>query len=211
MSHRTMTVKEELANTLTHGAGLLLSVIGLILLLNSVFGKEDTREVVSAWVYGLSLIILYAASTCYHGCSCQERKQKFKIWDHCSIYLLIAGSYTPFTLISLDGTTGWFMLGIIWALALFGIALKVLFINRFEVFSLILYLLMGWLAILTLDSLYNALPLQALLLIFAGGLSYTFGVVFFVWKKPTFQHAIWHLFVLMGSFFHYVAVYTYVL
>ena len=211
MLERTQTLEEEFANTLTHGMGLLLSIIGLLLLIDTTLSTGDIWKVLTASVFGMSLITLYMASTCYHSCHSIERKHKFKVWDHCSIYLLIAGSYTPFTLITLEGTLGWTLFCIIWGLALTGIAFKLLFVNRFNILFTCLYVLMGWLVVVAVEPMAAGLPSEALLLVFMGGIFYSVGVIFYIWERPRFNHAIWHLFVLGGSVCHYMAIYSYVL
>jgi hemolysin III len=205
-----MTV-EEVANTLTHGFGLMLSVIGLFVLIFLASIKGDILSIISAVVYGLSLIVLYAASTFYHGANSPKAKENLQLLDHCCIYLLIAGSYTPFALIALRGSFGYSLLAFIWLFAFAGIALKVFFHKRFRAASVASYILMGWIAVFAVQPLYNALGLPAMALLFAGGLTYTLGTIFYGWESLKHHHAIWHLFVLGGSVFHFLAIVIYVI
>jgi hemolysin III len=205
-----MTV-EEVANTLTHGFGLVLSVIGLFVLIFLASIKGDVLDIVSAVVYGLSLIVLYAASTFYHGATSPKAKENLQLLDHCCIYLLIAGSYTPFALIALRGSFGYSLLAFIWLFAFAGIALKVFFHKRFRAASVASYILMGWIAVFAVQPLYNALGLPAMALLFAGGLTYTLGTIFYGWESIKHHHAIWHLFVLGGSVFHFLSIVIYVM
>ncbi len=205
-----MTV-EEVANTLTHGFGLVLSVIGLFVLIFLASVKGDVLDTVSAVVYGLSLIVLYAASTFYHGATSPKAKENLQLLDHCCIYLLIAGSYTPFALIALRGSFGYGLLAFVWTFAFAGIALKVFFHKRFRAASVASYIVMGWIAVFAVQPLYNALGLPAMALLLAGGLAYTLGTIFYGWESIKHHHAIWHLFVLGGSVFHFLAIAIYVI
>jgi hemolysin III len=202
---------EELANTLTHGFGLVLSVIGLFVLIFLASVKGDVLDTVSAVVYGLSLIVLYAASTFYHGATSPKAKENLQLLDHCCIYLLIAGSYTPFALIALRGSFGYGLLAFVWTFAFAGIALKVFFHKRFRAASVASYIVMGWIAVFAVQPLYNALGLPAMALLLAGGLAYTLGTIFYGWESIKHHHAIWHLFVLGGSVFHFLAIAIYVI
>jgi hemolysin III len=202
---------EEIANSLTHGAGLVASVIGMVFLVIVAHGQADFTKLIVGTVYGSSLVLLYLASTLYHSFHEPELKHKLKIFDHAAIYVLIAGSYTPFTLFVIKGTWGITMLAIIWALAIAGVVFKLFFVQRFKIFSTILYLTMGWLALFAIQPLFQNLPNEGLFLLVAGGLFYSIGVVFFLWEKLPFSHAIWHLFVLGGSVCHFFAVAMYVM
>jgi hemolysin III len=202
---------EELANTLTHGFGLVLSVIGLFVLIFLASVKGDVLDIISAVVYGLSLIVLYGASTFYHGATSPKAKENLQLLDHCCIYLLIAGSYTPFALIALRGAFGYGLLAFVWLFAFAGIALKVFFHKRFRAASVASYIVMGWIAVFAVQPLYNALGLPAMALLFAGGLAYTSGTIFYGWESIKHHHAIWHLFVLGGSLFHFLAIAIYVI
>lgn len=202
---------EEAANTLTHGFGLFLSLIGLVLLiyLASIYG--DLWYIVSAVIYGLSLIALYSASTFYHGATTPHLKEKLRLLDHCCIYLLIAGTYTPFTLIALRGTFGSSLFVLIWVFALAGIGIKVFLHDRIPGASVISYLVMGWLGIIAVEPLFSILGIMPLILVITGGISYSLGTIFFGWSSLKHHHAIWHLFVLAGSIFHFLAISIYVM
>ncbi|MFC1548672.1 hemolysin III family protein [Candidatus Omnitrophota bacterium] len=203
---------EERANSITHGFGLLLSVAGLLILVASAGIYGDIRRVACFSIYGGTLIILYAASTLYHAFPLGRTKDIFRIIDHSAIYILIAGSYTPFALISLRGAWGWALFGVIWALALSGIVFTIFFdINRSIVLSTIIYLIMGWLAVIAIKPILNNIPFNGIVLLIAGGALYTSGVIFHIFNKLPFHHAIWHLFVLGGSICHYFAILFYVL
>jgi hemolysin III len=206
------TPREELFNTLTHALGVLLSVAGLVFLLIEIAkgvpsGTFSMFKLLSISIFGVSLIALYSASTCYHAARCPARKNTFKMWDHCAIYLLIAGSYTPFLLVSMRDSVGWPFFVIIWSIALAGILLKLTFRHRFKLLRVATYVLMGWLVVLTFDELKAALPATGLHLLIAGGLVYTLGVVFYLNKRLPYSHAIWHLFVLGGSACHFFSIY----
>ncbi len=202
---------EELFNTITHGAGMVLSIAALVLLIvfSSIYGS--TGHIVSCTIFGVTLILLYTASTLYHSIQKPRVKRIFKIFDHSCIYLLIAGTYTPFLLVTLRGVLGWAMFGVIWLLAVSGVVLKVFFVHRFKIISTIAYVLMGWIIVFAIKPLADSLPYGGLVWLVTGGLAYTLGVVFYVWKKLPFHHAIWHLFVLAGSACHFMAVIFYVI
>lgn len=201
---------EEFANTITHGFGLLLSIAGFVALLVLASFRGDPLLIVASFVYGISLIVLYAASTIYHGTSSAELKQKLRLVDHCCIYLLIAGSYTPFGIILLNGTLGQSLLVLIWAFAVAGIVAKLMFEHRFPVVSVGSYIVMGWLGVFAIQPMLETLGTRPVMLAVAGGLSYTLGVVFFAWPRIKHHHAIFHVFVLAGSILHYAAVILYV-
>ena len=202
------TVQEEIANSVTHGVGTGMAVAGLVILvvLAVIFG--DTRRVISFSIYGGSLILLYLASTLYHSIQHARAKKILRIFDHASIYVLIAGTYTPFLVISIQGTLGWTVLGIVWALATIGVMWKIFFIGRFEVIATIAYILMGWMCVFLFKQMLENVPPAGVVLLITGGLVYTAGVVFYAWEKLPYNHAIWHLFVLGGSIFHYFAIVT---
>lgn len=202
---------EELANSLTHGFGLLLSFAGLVFLVTLAALKGDAWHIASSVVYGASLVILYAASTFYHGCSEPKLKQRLQLVDHCCIYLLIAGSYTPFALVVLREGLGLGLLAFVWAFAAFGIAMKVIFRGRYNAVGVVSYLAMGWIGLIAVQPLYIALGVAPLLLVVLGGLSYSLGVIFFGWHSLRHHHAIWHLFVMGGSICHFFAIAFYVL
>ncbi len=202
--------KEEIFNTISHGIGFLLSIPAVILLLIFAHLYGEFIHIVSFSIYGGSLIMLYFASTVYHMARKPELKRKLNLFDHSAIYILIAGSYTPFTLVTLNGPEGFWMFVAIWVLALMGIIYKVYFIGRYPLLSAIGYVLMGWIIIFEIQPLIDNLAAGGLILLLAGGLSYCIGVLFFI-KNNTSAHGIWHIFVLFGSLFHFTAILFYVL
>jgi hemolysin III len=202
---------EEIANTVTHGFGLVLSIAGFIFLVSMASISGDFWQMISSLVYGSSLVVLYAASTFYHGATSPKLKQTLQIVDHCCIYLLIAGSYTPITLIVLRGSFGQSLFAFVWAFAVAGILLKVFFGSRFMIASVFSYLLMGWIGVVAIQPVFVALGFIPIALIVAGGIAYSLGVIFFAWKRFRHHHAIWHLFVLAGSIFHFLAIALYVI
>lgn len=204
LAHRISA--EELANTITHGIGLALSIAGFVVLLVLAALRGSPRHIVSCAIYGATLVCLYAASTLYHGIPSPRRKRALRVFDHCAIYLFIAGTYTPFLLVNLRGGWGWSLLGIVWGLAMAGIVFKFRFVDHFPFLSTVVYLLMGWLAVIALKPLLASVPASGLLWLLAGGMLYTLGVVFYAWKRLPYNHLIWHLFVLAGSTCHYFAV-----
>jgi hemolysin III len=202
---------EEIANTVTHGFGLILSIAGFIFLVSLASVEGDIRQLVSSLIYGSSLVVLYAASTFYHGATSPGLKRKLQVVDHCCIYLLIAGSYTPFTLIVLRDSFGQSFFAFVWLFALVSIILKVVFGARYPVITVLSYLLMGWIGVFAVQPLLAALGFMPVALLVAGGGAYTLGVIFFAWKSLPHNHAIWHLFVLAGSFCHFLAISIYVI
>jgi hemolysin III len=202
---------EEAANSLTHGVGLLLSVVGFFVLLALAIINGGRWNIVSAIVYGSSLVILYGASTFYHSAISPRSKSVLQLVDHCCIYLLIAGSYTPFALIVLRDGIGTGLLLFAWIFAAVGIVTKVLFEIRSGFVSALIYLVMGWVGVVAVEPIYQAVGIVPLLLAMAGGLSYSLGVIFFGWKSIKHHHAIWHVFVLMGSVFHFIAIAGYII
>lgn len=201
----------ETANAVTHGVGVLLAIAGLVLLIVFATIYGNAWHVVSVSIYGSTLVLLYMASTLYHSIRIPNAKRILRIIDHSAIYLLIAGTYTPFTLVTLQGVGGWIMFGVIWGLALLGILYKIFFINKHVVISTLFYLLMGWLIIFSIRDLYLSLPLNGLIFLGAGGLSYTLGMLFYAGRDRLFMHAIWHLFVLGGSICHFFSIFLYVI
>lgn len=204
-------IGEEIANSITHGIGAALSIAGLVVLIVSGVRYGDTWHVVSFAIYGSTLIILYTASTLYHSIQNVKVKQVFKILDHAAIYLLIAGTYTPFMLVNLRGGWGWSLFGVIWGLAILGVVFKSIFINKYEKLSLVIYLLMGWLCLLAVRQMIAEVPSGGLIWLLLGGVCYTLGIIFFKWEKLPYAHAVWHLFVLAGSICHYFSILFYVL
>ncbi len=208
---REQTLSEELLNTVTHGIGLLVAVSAATLLITLASLEGDPWKIVGVSIYGGCLFLLYLASTLYHGIQHRPTKTVLNVFDHCSIYLLIAGTYTPFLLVNLRGPWGWSLFCVIWGLAIIGIVLKITHHQRFERAHLFNYLFMGWLIVFAYDELALRSSAFALSMILAGGLSYSFGVIFFVLDRFPYLHAVWHLFVFGGSTFHYIAVFAGVL
>ncbi|MEA3349059.1 MAG: hemolysin III family protein [Chloroflexota bacterium] len=206
---RTYTLGEEITHAITHGLGAGLSIAGLVVLIILAAKRGDVYQIVSFSIYGATLFILYLASTLYHSFQSPRLKHIFQIIDHASIYLLIAGTYTPFLLVGMRGTLGWTLLIIIWGLAALGVSFKTMFIHRFEKLSLLAYILMGWLSVVMLKQLLANIPVGGLIWLGAGGAAYTVGVIFYALKKIPYMHAVWHLFVLGGSLCHYFAVFLY--
>ncbi len=204
------TPGEELANSLTHGVGVLLAIGGLALLVTLAALRGDVWHVVACSIYGAAMVVLYSASTLYHAVSKPRAKSALQVFDHAAIFLLIAGTYTPFTLVSLRGPWGWALFGTVWGLALVGIVIEIAFPGRWPVFSLVLYVAMGWVGVVAVKPLLSALPTGGLVLLLLGGLAYTGGIVFYVWKRLPYGHAIWHVFVLAGTVLHFFAVLLYV-
>jgi len=202
---------EEKLNVITHGIGFLLSVAALVLLVVRATLYGTALHIVSAAIYGSSLVVLYFASTSFHMAKNQKTRNRLNVFDHASIFLLIAGTYTPFALVTLQGPWGWSIFGVIWGMAFAGIILKLYYTGRFNTLSTVLYVLMGWVMVIAIVPLVRALPVCGLLWLLAGGISYTLGAVIFLLNKLPFNHAIFHVFVLMGSICHFVAVYWYVL
>lgn len=202
---------EEIFNAVTHGVGVIFAVSALTLLIVFAVFYGNVWHIVSASIYGTTLVLLYVASTLYHSFTNQRIKDIFKILDHSAIFLLIAGTYTPFALVPLRGVLGWVLLSVVWVLAVTGIVLKIFFAGRFKILSTVFYLLMGWLIVVAMKPLIAAVPASGLILLGAGGLLYTFGSLFYIWKSRAFSHGIWHLFVLGGSICHFLSVLLYVL
>jgi hemolysin III len=202
------SIPEEVAHSVLHGIGLALSIAGLVVLVVLASLRGTAWHIVSCSVYGATLVILYGSSTLYHGIQSPKAKRVLRVLDHSSIYLLIAGTYTPVTLIGLRGGWGWSLFGVIWGLALTGVALKPFLLDRFRILSPILYILMGWLAIIAIKPLLASIPIYVLVWIGLGGVAYTVGVLFYaIDGKVPYNHAIWHLFVMAGSIFHYIAIF----
>jgi hemolysin III len=205
------TLGEEIANSVTHGVGALLSLVGTAILLYRAARNGTTLHVISFAVYGSCLFLLHLSSTLYHALRPPQAKRVFRVFDHCSIYLLIAGTYTPFLLLSLWGRWGLTLLIAIWTLAIAGIVFKSLFIGRLQRASVLLYILMGWMIIVAAREAWMRVPHAAIGFVAAGGLFYTLGVAFYAWKSLPYNHAVWHLFVLGGSVCHYAAILLYLM
>lgn len=202
---RIQTHFEEKLNAFSHGFGILFGILGLIALLLNNSNKTEW-SLLSILVYGFSFIILFTASTLYHAVSHEKQKRRFRILDHISIYFLIAGTYTPVCLITLENSLGWELFFTVWGIAAFGVVLKLFFTGRFEIFSTLLYLVMGWLIVFDFSNLSNAIGSNGILLLFAGGLAYTLGIVFYAIQSIKYNHVIWHFFVLAGAIFHFFMI-----
>lgn len=202
---------EEKTNIISHAIGLALSIVGTLLMLVRAGASGDILYIISVGIFGASLIALYAASTLYHSAKDPKTRARLRINDHATIYILIAGTYTPFTLITLNGWVGWTVFGVSWGMATCGVVLKLFFTGRYTVLSTLMYVFMGWIIIFAIKPLVNSLSPEGLFWLIAGGLAYTTGAVIYSIKKVHFNHAIFHLFVLLGSFCHFISVYFYVL
>ena len=205
------TLREERLNSLTHGLGALMSAVGTLVLVLAAARDGDVWKIVSFSIFGASLILLYSASTFYHASRNPKIREIWKMIDHCAIFLLIAGTYTPFLLVNLRGPTGWTLFGVIWGLALAGIILKLVFGHRYKILRVIVYLAMGWLIVFAAGELNTQVSTLGVRLTVIGGLIYTLGVVFYLADRLPYNHAIWHLFVVGGSLCHFYAIYYAVL
>ncbi len=209
MPHREKkyTRGEEIANSITHGVGSLLSIAGLVLLVVFAALRGDAWHVVGVSIFGASMILLYTASTLYHGFPWPRVKDLFRKFDHAAIYLLIAGTYTPFVLVNLRGPWGWTLFGLAWGLAVAGILFEVLTKRPPKWLSLGFYLGLGWLVVIAAKPLYQSVPTLGLLFLMLGGAAYTLGTLFYSWRKLPYHHAVWHLFVMAGTIMHFFSVY----
>lgn len=205
------THAEEIANGITHGFGMLLSIGGLAVLVGFASVHGNAWHVTACSIFGVTLILSYASSTLYHSIPLPGVKRILKVIDHAAIYLLIAGTYTPFTLISLRGPWGWSLFGTIWGMALLGIFLKATMLGKIAGISTAIYLAMGWIVVVAVKPMLGAVEPGGLVLLLLGGLAYSFGVIFYAWEKLPYNHAIWHLFVLAGSACHFFAILFYVI
>ncbi|WP_153735486.1 PAQR family membrane homeostasis protein TrhA [Aquibacillus halophilus] len=211
MTTHTFTQKEELAHAITHGFGVLISIVGLILLIIFSSLQGDAWQIVSSIIFGVTMLLMYIASTVSHGLPAGKWKDIFQIFDHSSIYLFIAGSYTPLLLVPLRSELGWTLFGIVWGIALIGIVFKIFFVQKFLVLSTVFYVLMGWMIIFAWGPLTDVLPTSGLLYLIIGGVLYTVGSIFYVWRSFYYHHAVWHLFVIAGSVFHFFTIFLYVI
>jgi hemolysin III len=209
-SIKDFSIKEEIANSITHGIGLLLSIPALVMLVLNAVETANPWRIVSFSIFGATMIILYLNSTLLHSITHEKVKDFFEILDHSSIYLLIAGTYTPFVLVAIRGGLGWTLFGLVWGLALIGIVFKCYYVKKYIVTSTILYVIMGWLIVMAIVPLYHAIGITGFMLLVGGGLLYTVGSIFYVMQKIPYFHAIWHIFVLAGSALMYFCVYLYV-
>jgi hemolysin III len=202
---------EEIANSITHGIGVALSIAGLAVLTAFAALLGNVWHIVSVSIYGATQILLYTASTLYHSIPIPQVKQFLRRLDHTAIFLLIAGTYTPFTLVNLRGPWGWSLLVIVWSLAILGIILQGFLLRQKSIWNALIYIAVGWVVVVGIKPVLATIPLGGLALLLAGGLAYSGGAIFYVWKRIPYNHAIWHLFVLLGSAFHYFAVLFYVI
>ena len=208
-THGSTSFEEEIANSISHGFGFLLAIAFLVVLVLSAIELHSTRFLIGTSVFGGTMVVLYLSSTLYHSVTHERAKRFFRLLDHSAIFLLIAGTYTPFSVGVLRGPWGWTLLTTVWTLAVFGIVMKAIFGTRHVWISMVLYLLMGWLAIVAVKPILQLMPLPGVLWILAGGLAYTGGLVFFAAPRLRYAHFIWHLFVLMGTTCHFFAVLWY--
>ncbi len=206
--NKRYTLGEEIFNSVSHGVGALLAIAGTVVLIVMTALYSDPWGVVSSAVYGGALIILYTMSTLYHAITNEKAKQVMRVMDHVTIFLLIAGTYTPITLVTLRGTLGWVLFGFIWGAAALGIVLNAIDLERFRKISVVCYIIMGWAIIAAIVPLINSLPTISLVFLLIGGVLYSVGVIFYAIKKIKYFHSIWHLFTIGGSVFHYFAILT---
>ncbi len=202
----TYDPKEEFWNVITHGLGLLLSIVGLIVLIIVSSINLSTMHIIAYSIYGVSLVVLYAASTAYHMSKKEKIRLRLNVFDHSAIYVLIAGTYTPIALITLHGIVGWSLLAVIWGLAIVGIVLKLFFTGRFDRLSTLIYVFMGWLAVIAIKPLIENMSMPGLIWLMIGGLFYTIGAVFYLRNSLKFNHVIFHVFVLLGSISHFICI-----
>lgn len=205
------SISEEIANSVTHGIGLILAIAGMGVLVSFASRLGNTWHLVSCSIFAATLILQYAFSTLYHSIQIPRAKSIMRILDHSAIFLLIAGTYTPFMLVNLRGPWGWTLFSIVWSLAILGVLFQVSLLRRWQGVSLALYIGMGWVVVVAIKPMLEAVALGGLILLLAGGLAYTFGVIFYIWKSMPYHHAIWHGFVLLGSILHFFAVLFYVI
>lgn len=204
---KSYTLGEEIFNSISHGVGSGLSIAGCVILIVFAAIYSDAWGVVSASIYGASLIILYTMSTLYHAITNVTAKKVFRIMDHNTIFFLIAGTYTPYTLVTLRGAFGWVLFGIVWGFAILGIVLTSINLEKFRKFSTICYFAMGWVVVIAIKPMVEKLNTFSLLFLFIGGLCYTIGAIFYALKKYKYMHSVWHIFVIAGSIFHYFSIF----
>jgi hemolysin III len=207
---RRLKLREQIVDTITHGAGFLLAIAALVFLTLRASGSADALRIVACVIFGASLVLLYGASTLYHALHHTAARRVFQRMDHISIFFLIAGTYTPFCLILLPAAWGWSLFGVVWGIAIIGAGLKLWIGERYELLWVGLYVAMGWIVVVGLKPLLASTPPGGLALLVAGGVAYTAGVLFFVWERLPYNHGVWHLFVMAGSVFHFIAAYQYV-
>ncbi len=205
------TLSEELFNSISHGIGACLSVAALVLCVVRAAFQSTAGGVVGSAIYGATLVIMYCMSTLYHAITNQTARYVFRVFDHTSIYLLIAGTYTPITLVTLKGPMGWTLFGIVWGIAVLGIIFNSINIERFKKFSMVSYIVMGWAVVIGANQMLSKMPKGGLLFLLLGGIAYTVGIIFYALKKKKYMHSVWHFFVLAGSILQFFAIYIYVL
>ncbi len=210
MEEKHYSLAEEIANSLTHGIGAMLSVAGLVVMVMVAAATGDPWKITAVSIFGASLILMYLASTLYHAIPAASVKKLFRTFDHCAIYLLIAGTYTPFLLVSMRGAWGWSLFGLVWGIAVVGCGFKAFHTGKFDRLSTALYVGMGWIVLVAIKPAVAMVPTGGLVLMLLGGLAYTAGVFFYVCNRIPFNHAIWHGFVMAGSAFHFFGVLFYV-
>lgn len=203
--------REEKLNVWSHAIGLFLSIVAFVLLVTKAVQFGEKEHLISFSIFGASMVLLYAASTFYHNAKATRLRIKLNILDHAAIYVLIAGTYTPFALVTLEGTTGLIILWVVWALALVGVVLKLFYTGRFQLISTIMYVAMGWLIIFAINPLIENLSTQGLWWLIGGGIFYTIGAILFMQRRLAYNHAIFHIFVLLGTFSHFISIYFYIL
>src|SRR5690625_3591499 len=211
METYTFSRKEEILHAITHGIGAVLSIAGLVLLIIFSSFSGNPWKIVSVTIFGLTMLLMYLSSTIVHSLPEGRSKNIFQIFDHSAIYIFIAGTYTPFLLVHLRGITGWLLFGIVWGIALIGIIFKVFFVKKFLLLSTFFYVLMGWLIVFAWHPLASTMNEQGIRLLIIGGVIYTIGTLFYVIRKIPYHHVIWHIFVILGSVFHFFAVFYYVI
>lgn len=205
--YRTLTLGEEIFNSITHGIGTLLSIAALVILVVFAAVKGNAWHVVSFSIFGSSLVLLYLSSTLYHSFTRENLKNLFVRFDHAAIFLLIAGTYTPFVLTTIRGALGWTLFGIIWGLAIVGMVIRSIYLTRFRKLMVGIYLAMGWMFLLAIGPMLKNLPSSSITFLFIGGACYSIGVIFYAWRNLKYGHGIWHLFVLAGSIMHFFSVF----
>ena len=208
MGTHVFSKREEIVNALIHGIGVLLSIAALVILIVTASLYGNAWHITGFTIFGITMTLMYTSSTLLHSFPEGKVKDVFEVLDHSSIYFFIAGTYTPFLFIAVDGALGWWLFGIVWFLAIAGTVFKAFFVKRFVLVSTLLYVVMGWLIIFAWTPISNALNREGLILLFIGGVLYTFGAIFYVWRGFTYHHAVWHLFVLAASVTHFFAVLT---
>ncbi|MBM7572210.1 PAQR family membrane homeostasis protein TrhA [Aquibacillus albus] len=211
MTTHTFTRKEEIVNAITHAVGAILSIVALVLLVVFASINGNGWRIVSVTIFGITMLVMYLASTISHILPEGKWKNIFQIFDHSSIFLFIAGTYTPILLVPLRSGLGWTLFGIVWGIALAGIIFKVFFVEKFLVLSTVFYVLMGWLIVFAWNPLTDTLPTDGINFLIVGGLCYTIGAIFYVWRKFYYHHAVWHLFVIAGSTFHFFSIFLYII